>query len=286
VRLRPAAPEDAEAAAKLVIAVDIDEMGEPDYTVEDLRDEWNEPGFELGKDAIVVEDEHKAMIAYAHFRDGDVLAVVDPRRQGEGAGTLLLEWIERRGRERGDKTLRQGIGDRGASSRALLERHGYTVARRYYRLERDVGPGDEEPPGLRALTPEDAPSLYAIHEAAFAGRPDHTPRSEEVWTQREFGSHALDYEMSRVAEGKGFTLTRRFENDLAYVALLAVHPDHAGQGLGSRLLRATFAAAAKGGRTQVVLNVASDNPNALKLYERVGMTQRWRIDDYQKPLPD
>ena len=25
---------------------------------------------------------------------------------------------------------------------------------------------------------------------------------------------------------------------------------------------------------------------AVRLYERVGMSQRWRIDDYQKPLPD
>jgi ribosomal protein S18 acetylase RimI-like enzyme len=36
----------------------------------------------------------------------------------------------------------------------------------------------------------------------------------------------------------------------------------------------------------VRLNVASDNPNAVRLYERVGMSQRWRVDDYQKSLPD
>ena len=65
-----------------------------------------------------------------------------------------------------------------------------------------------------------------------------------------------------------------------------MHPDHAGQGLGGALLTAVFQAARAHGYRQTVLNVASDNPNALRLYERVGMTQRWRIDDYHKPLPD
>jgi mycothiol synthase len=286
MRLRPPTDADAQRAADIVIAVDIAEMGEPDYTVEDLRDEWNETGFERDRDAVVVEDDAGTMIGYAHFRGGDLLAVVDPEREGEGAGTALLEWAERRARERGEKMIRQGIGDQGASARALLEAHGYAVARSYYRLERDVSTDDVEPPGLRTLKREDASSLYAIHEAAFSGRPDHTPRPEDVWTQRQFGAHALDYELSRVADGKGFALTRRWERGIAYVDLLAVHPDHAGQGLGTQLLQASFAAAARAGLEQVVLNVASDNPGALHLYERVGMTQRWRIDDYQKALPD
>jgi mycothiol synthase len=36
----------------------------------------------------------------------------------------------------------------------------------------------------------------------------------------------------------------------------------------------------------VRLSVASDNPIAVRLYERVGMRQAWRVDDYQKALPD
>jgi mycothiol synthase len=283
--IRPATEADAERAAELVIAGDTAEIGEPDYSLDELRDEWSETGFDLSADAVVVEDEHGVTIGYAHFRSGDVLAVVDPAREGEGAGTLLLAWARRRGRERGLTRLRQGVGDRGASSRALLEADGWAVERSYYRLER-ARTGDEvEPAGLRAPAHADAPALYAIHEAAFSGRPDHMHRPEDVWIQREFGSYSLDLELSRMAPG-GFALTRRFEHDAAYIALLAVHPDHAGQGLGTRLLQGVFAAAAGAGLRETVLNVASDNPSALRLYERVGMTQRWRIDDYQKALPD
>lgn len=285
MRLRAPTDADAEPAANLVIAVDLAEVGEPDYSVEDLRDEWTETGFDRDRDAIAVEDDGGAMIGYAHFRGGDLLAVVDPQREGEGVGTAILQWAEQRARERGDTQLRQGVGDQGASSRALLQAHGYEVVRSYYRLERAVRPDDEEPPGLRPLTREDAPAVYALHEAAFSARPDYTHRTEERWTQREFGVHSLALDLSRVTE-HGFAITRRWEVNSAYVNLIAVHPEHQGQGLGGALLRAVFAAAGQAGIDRVFLNVASDNPNALHVYERVGMTQAWRIDDYHKALPN
>ena len=71
----------------------------------------------------------------------------------------------------------------------------------------------------------------------------------------------------------------------AHVDVLAVHPDHAGRGLGSALLHAAFRAAADAGLPAVSLGVDSDNPRALGLYTRAGMTERWRIDSYEKPVP-
>jgi ribosomal protein S18 acetylase RimI-like enzyme len=74
---------------------------------------------------------------------------------------------------------------------------------------------------------------------------------------------------------------------VAYVDLLAVHPDAAGHGIGGTLLRAAFAAASRAGFARVQLGVASDNPNATRLYERVGMTRRFRVDAYEPPgMPD
>ena len=122
---------------------------------------------------------------------------------------------------------------------------------------------------------------FCARSAAAARVPP--PRSEEEWTRREFNGHDVVHDLSRTAPGRGYALVRTWEQDTLYVPLLAVDPDHQGQGLGQRLLKAVFAAA--DGRT-VTLNVASDNPNAVKLYERVGMKQAWRVDDYQKALPD
>ena len=137
--------------------------------------------------------------------------------------------------------------------------------------------------GLRSVRADDAPALHAITNRAFAGDGSYEPKSEEEWTRREFNGHDVVHDLSRTAPGRGYALVRTWDQDTLYVPLLAVDPDHQGQGLGQRLLKAVFAAA--DGRT-VTLNVASDNPNAVKLYERVGMKQAWRVDDYQKALPD
>jgi ribosomal protein S18 acetylase RimI-like enzyme len=82
----------------------------------------------------------------------------------------------------------------------------------------------------------------------------------------------------------GFALVRDHGDKIAYVDLLAVHPDSAGKGLGSALLRTAYAGAAQAGFRSGRLGVASDNPNAIRLYARVGMTQRWRVDSYARAL--
>ena len=118
----------------------------------------------------------------------------------------------------------------------------------------------------------------------------YTPITEDAWIQREFNAHGFDAALGRVVERDGapvgFALARHWQEDTVYVPLLAVHPDHAGRGLGGKLLTGVFAAAAQAGLRQVQLNVAADNPSAVRLYERVGMSQRWRVDEYRKPLPD
>jgi ribosomal protein S18 acetylase RimI-like enzyme len=282
MRLRAATPEDAQAAADLYIAGDLEDVGEVDYSLGDLLDEWRD--LDLAEDTLIVEDDERRIVGCAHFRDHDVLGQVDPRRKGEGFGTAILGWAERRAKQRGATTARQGVGDRGAAGRALLEARGYERVRSYWRMVRATAPGEPaDEAGLRAVVPDDADALYAIHEAAFSRNADYEPRARESWIAGAFNGHDVVHELSRTAPGRGFALVRTWEDDTLYVPLLAVHPDHQGEGLGARLLQAVFAAA--NGRT-VTLNVASDNPNAVKLYERVGMRQAWRVDDYQKALPD
>jgi ribosomal protein S18 acetylase RimI-like enzyme len=282
MRLRPATPADAQAAADLVIAGDIADLGVADYSLGDLQDEWRE--LDLATDTLLIEDDAGTIVACAHFRGNDVLAQVDPTREGEGFGTALLEWSEQRASERGVKTVRQAVGDRGETARAFLQAHGYAKTRSFWRMERDTTPEETaDETGLRGIEPADAPTLYEITIRAFARDSAYEPKSQDEWTRREFNGHDVDHPLSRTADGKGYALVRRWDEDTLYVPLLAVHPDHQGQGLGARLLRSVFAAAQ--GR-RVTLNVASDNPNAVKLYEGVGMRQAWRVDDYQKALPN
>jgi ribosomal protein S18 acetylase RimI-like enzyme len=49
------------------------------------------------------------------------------------------------------------------------------------------------------------------------------------------------------------------------------------------MLQSAFAAFAEAGLREVRLGVASYNPGALRLYERLGMTERFRFDVYERP---
>src|ERR1700754_2099836 len=116
MRVRAATPDDAQAATDLYIAGDVDEVGEADYSLGDLQDEWRV--LDLDKDTLVVEDDAGTIVACAHFRGGDLFGQVDPRRRGEGFGTAILEWAHVRARERGLRKIRQGVGYRGDATRA------------------------------------------------------------------------------------------------------------------------------------------------------------------------
>ena len=69
-----------------------------------------------------------------------------------------------------------------------------------------------------------------------------------------------------------------------YVDLLAVDPSERGRGLGVSLLLTAFEDFARAGLREAWLDVASDNPRGLRLYHRAGMTERVRIDVYEKPV--
>lgn len=83
----------------------------------------------------------------------------------------------------------------------------------------------------------------------------------------------------------GFLLARRWRRErVGFVDLLGVHPDHRAGGLGSALLRTAYARFAAAGLREAQLGVASDNPKALRLYERLGMTARFRYDTYERSV--
>jgi ribosomal protein S18 acetylase RimI-like enzyme len=59
-------------------------------------------------------------------------------------------------------------------------------------------------------------------------------------------------------------------SDEMYIAVLVVDASMRGKGIGSLLMQSAFEIAQKNQCTAVVLDVASTNPNARRLYERLG----------------
>ncbi len=294
MQLRAPRPSDAPAVLDVVAARDRADIGEPDYTLEDLHDEWGASEVDLAADTCVVQLDGGAIAAYAIVHPRGTRVAVAPEFEGRGIGTGLLRWVEARERERADRSHRQWIAHTNVRATALLLDAGYTHVRSYWRMSLEVG-GVREPnatPGLvlRSLDIDrDAVDVHAVDALSFAAIPDYEPMPLPVFRERHLYPHDLDPELSRIAERDatviGFLLARRWAQEgIGYVDVLGVHPDHQRRGVGSALLRAAFARFAAAGLDRAELGVASDNPDARNLYERLGMWPRFQSDTYEREL--
>jgi len=72
------------------------------------------------------------------------------------------------------------------------------------------------------------------------------------------------------------------EGARANVHQLAVRPDLRGRGLGTATLGAALAAIRAAGARDAVLGVHEHNPGARRIYERAGMTPRYRVEEWAR----
>ncbi len=133
MRLRAPVPDDAPAALAVLVAREVADFGVPDYTLEDLLDEWRGSDLVLATDARVIEADGR-IVAYGAVRRPGTLAVVAPEFEGRGIGARLLQWAEARERERGSERHRQWIAASNERAQALLRAAGYARARCYWRM--------------------------------------------------------------------------------------------------------------------------------------------------------
>ena len=295
MRFRAPVAEDAPAVLAVLRARELADVGVDDYRLESLRDEWRSAEFDLRADARVAESADGTIVAYAAVRHPGTLAVVLPDHEGRGIGSRLLEWAERREHELGRSCHRQWIGSGNLRGAALLRAAGYAQVRSYWRMVRGLAIADGQaaspPPALilRSLDVDrDAAALHGLDAESFAANADYQPESLQSFREEHLLAHDLDPGLCLVAEldGRtaGFLLARRWDDDeVGYIDILAVHPAHQRRGLGTALLQTAFAGFASAGVREAQLGVASDNPRALRLYERVGMRPRFRFDTYERP---
>jgi mycothiol synthase len=296
MRLRAPSLDDARAVLAVLEARDVADLGRSDYRVDDLLDEWRTTDFDLAADAIVTESPEGEIAAYAVVQRPGARVAVAPAHEGQGLGSELLRWAEARERALGHSCHRQWVGAGNSRAPTLLRAAGYRMVRSYWRMVREVGAAEASasvlPAGvtLRPLEVErDAVAAHALDQESFAASPDFEPETLEQFREAHLQAHDFDPGLSLVAERDarlaGILLTRRWTDEAAgFVDILAVRGDARRRGLGTALLRHAFARFAAAGLREAQLTVASDNPRALALYERVGMTARFRADVYERPL--
>jgi mycothiol synthase len=293
--LRPPLPSDLEAVHAVLAARDLADLGEPDFKLEDLRDEWRSKDFDLATDARVACDAAGSIVGWAETRPQGGFAVVAPEAEGRGHGTALLNWLEARERAGGRDIHRQLIASTNRGAERLLRDAGYALARSNHLLRRPLDRAQDGPPvapapgvTLRALDPGgDAAALHVLDAAAFSGQPGYVPESLTAFATEHLDAHDLDPGLSLVAERDGqivgFLLARRREPEqFGHIDLLAVAPGVQGHGIGSALLAAAFTGFAEAGLTTAELMVSSENPRALRLYARHSLLELHRFDIYEK----
>ncbi len=293
--LRAPLREDAAAVAALLAPRNEDAFGWSAGALEDLLGEWGSCGFDLAHDAVVAEQPGRGLTGYAVAHRFGTFGVVDPRCEGQGIGSALLDWCEQRQREGSWKVHRSSIPAKNLRAQALLAGRGYRLARSHWRMT--IGLGETPHAGhgphprgatLRALDVRaDGAAIHRLDQEAFATVAGTEPESYEEFAEEHLQGRDLDVSLSRVAERDGeilgFALTRRREAEsAAYVDILAVDPPEQGRGVGRTLLLEVFAAARRAGLAEAQLGVAGDNPKALRLYEGVGMSARAQLDVYER----
>jgi mycothiol synthase len=282
---RPPTREDARAVTELVIACDVDELGQPDFELDDLLADWNRPGFDLEKDALLVFD-GETLVAYAAFLRRDHVDVyVHPEYRARGIGSELLAWSERRALEElgPSESIRLGqvvTADHGGA-RSLLARAGYEPARTYWRMEMPLeGPPPPAawPEGVRVRTfdlERDARAVHALVEEAFADNERHDAQSFEEWQAFMIDREAFEPGLWFVAESEGSVVGVVLCPDYGgegWVRQLAVAREWRRRGLGTALLRQAMSEFHRRGRDRIGLVVDSWNRTGAKeLYERAGM---------------
>ncbi len=301
--IRPPAAEDARAVADVVRAHDIADFGEPDFSEDDLLDDWMRPRFTREHDAWVLIGPTGRIIGYASVweaqpdRELDADAYVLPEYAGRGLGGQLLDVIEHRARELANgraMTLGVPVSSVNAEKRNLLERRGYTYRRTMLRMRIDLSrqPAETvEPPegvDILAFDPAWEDEVRAVWREAFARHGRFSPRRMDEWLESRFAHPAFDPSLWRVARHGDEVLGAVIVFDVGetgYTSSVAIRPDARGRGIGPALLRAAFAALRDRGQMRVLVSLdAGDEPGLQALYEAAGMRVHERHDVFAKSL--
>ena len=317
-RLMPTTMDDAEDAVRMFNAHSLAMVGVEDYTTEDLRREWDTPGFNLSQDTRVVRLPDGKLIAYYEVWDsGDphvllfVWGRVLPGYEDPELDEVLQAWLD----ERIGKALplsppdarvavRSFVNRNDTSTRQFLEKAGYRNIRSNYRMVIQLNgkpPTPELPDGITIRTMVRGQDERSVIEAVRASFQDHWgyvehPFEEELerWIHMMDTNPDFDPSLWILAvDGDQIVGTSlcwpkiHDDPDMGWVGTLGVIRPWRRKGLALALLYHSFTKLYERGKTRIGLGVdASSLTGATRLYEKAGMHSdpRFEYRMYEKEI--
>lgn len=313
LRVRPADEADLPAVVALLQDCDVEDIGRPDTSENDVLESWHSPGMQLSSDTWVAVSPQGSVAGYAEVTrrpgsdvpvelDGDVFVHPDhwdARGDDAPVGEALLARVLERARQMasGPTPARVAVYTSYADSRKreLLEAAGFAHARTYLRLRRDLPPDYDPgpmPPGLRLAEFDPATDADLVRRHLLAAFSDEfRPRREPLqeWRARlierpDFDASLwlLTWEPTAAGPERLVAAVLAYDfDDIGWVQAIAVRADRRRHGIGGALLRQAFARLLAHGQPLVCLGVDVANASrALHIYERAGMQVEERADLY------
>jgi len=306
--LRPVQWSDLEAVAQLIYDVcEADGDTAVAVTPQDLKLEWQAPGFNLETDAYLVETNTGQIVGFEEFNDRHAHAnletdgYVHPGFKDHGIGTALLRVIEARALEemkRAESDVRVAlwstIDTRDSTSMDLHKNEGYQPLRYHWRMEITL---DQAPPvanfprGIELhpfIREEHAHAVLEAQNEAFHDHWGSHAMSFEAWELRKLNREDFDPTLWMIAwdgdEIAGISLNR-LRMGIGWIGNLGVRRPWRKRGLGEALLSHSFGEFYKRGTKTIGLGVDASNPTgATRLYQKVGMHVASEFLTYEKEL--
>lgn len=313
--MRPTTFEDVLQVTELLNLCSREQVGREEFDAQDLRLEWQSPGFELARDSRLVLTPEGLPVGYvdlwatAPYVRQYAWGRVHPEYRGRGIGTALLQWVEAAARMRlaqapdgARVVLVQSTVTTDLAAQALFEAQGFVRTRYFSRMAIELDAPLPEPvlPAGILIRPyvhgvEELALIRAI-SAAFKDHWGYVERPEEEnvrqWMHHINHDPHFDPSLWFVAvageEIAGMVLCHSHlteDPEMGWVGTLGVLRPWRQRGLGLALLQHAFRELQQRGRRRAGLGVdAQSLTGATRLYERAGMKVVRQYVNFEKEL--
>ena len=206
---------------------------------------------------------------------------VHPEHRRRGIGTALLGAMRAVARSRGLETFLAVNDAASASGTAFLAATGASYRESEYRLLLDPNRIDRSPRKhpelvLRPAGPADLATLIRVQAAAFGA--DET--LVEAAVLRALADERRRYHLGVLGEQPIGLLRTSIWDEEADVTAFGVLPELQGRGYGRQMLRDAIDLLRAAGQERITIEVATDNENALGLYQSCGFDVIAKFDYY------